>query len=217
MKDPLLITDICGTLYKSNTTYDFYRYYFSKHHKVKYIYFMLLMSLPAKVLYVLLSKSGLSLQKLRYYLIGLIENESVEKVEVTAKIFFEQYLKKRVIPETEVLIMQSNRLIFSSASVAPVVSLIAEKYNAMAYFATTLEVKNGKYTGKILQDNQGKKAKHLLASDWSSQIKNATFITDNKEDVDLLRRVERPIVVSASKELSFWKKTEIPALEIILK
>ena len=217
MKDQLFISDICGTLYTSNTTYDFYRYYFAKYNKIKYFYFSLLLSLPAKVFYVLLSKLGVSLKKLRVHLIGLIGNEAVEKVNFAAEEFLEKYLKERVIPATEQQIMHADRLIFSSASIAPVVNVIAKKYKALAFVATTLEIIDGSYTGKILEDNQGKKAKHLLASDWSSQIKNATFITDNKEDEDLLRMVNNPVVVCASKDLAYWKKKEILGLDIILK
>lgn len=211
------ISDICGTLYTSNTTYDFYRYYFARYNKVKYFYFSLLLSFPAKAFYVLLSKLGLSLRKLRTHLISLIRNEAVEKVDFAAEEFLEKYLKERVIPVTEEHIKQADKLIFSSASIAPVVRVIAKYYNARAYFATTLEIVEGSYTGKILEDNQGKKAKYLLASDWSSQIKNATFITDNKEDEDLLRRVKNPVVVCTAKDLAYWKKKEILGLEIILK
>src|SRR5690554_7042313 len=73
--------DICGTLYRINTSYSFLAYYFRRNNRTKYFYFRLLLSLPAKVLWKI-AGTVMDMEWLRNHLLGLLKGEKEGKVAI---------------------------------------------------------------------------------------------------------------------------------------
>lgn len=92
------------------------------------------------------------------------------------------------------------QFILCSASIDPVVEVIADKMGCEQFFSTRLIAKDGIYTGQIFVDLLGRKGKHLKEADVSYNL----VITDNKSDIDLIETCGKAIIISEEKNINFW-------------
>ncbi|MAM29952.1 MAG: hypothetical protein CMC13_13095 [Flavobacteriaceae bacterium] len=218
----LAVFDICGTLYASNTTYDFMLFYFQHNNPKKYSHFKRCFSLPAKVLWKFASLAGSS-KSVRNYLIGFIKNELVIEVEREAERFVTEMLASKKIAQVhdrlESLKQQQTPIMLASASIEPVVKAIAKRLDIPYFMATTLSAQEDRYTGNIKSDLEGNK--HLEIATFARVNNFSIFevFTDNKEDLALLQMADRAHVVTSSANLAFWKdaKLDVEKTEIINK
>jgi len=199
------VFDVCGTLYASNTTYDFLLFYFKKSRLWKYITCRLALSFPSKALLVVVGKLGGKIG-LRSYLVGLLADEPVGRVKGSAIRFVNEFLTSKKIHYTHNLLQESikngDRIILASGSLFPVVQAIADVLNVDEFIASTLEQdKNGKYTGLYLLDVKARKMDFL-------DLKNSDMVvvTDNRDDLSLIRNAGEVLIVSKRKNIAGWKK-----------
>lgn len=209
----LIVFDVCGTLYRSNTTYDFLAYYFNKKNKRKYIVLKFWYSTPGKVISKFLSFFNLE-NMIRKRIIGLIAGERENEVRAEAKNFVDEVLCQLKIKFchdflNETIEKKSNKVYLASASIEPVISAIAMKLGVTNYFSTSLEVKNGCFTGNILEDVQGTKHIQVGNLKLNSNYKNLTVFTDNKEDLNLVLQADEAFLMIYGSNEKFWiKKTQ---------
>ena len=88
---------------------------------------------------------------------------------------------------------------------------IAKKIKA-EYFSSTLEIKNLKYTGNILDNIHDNKIKYLklLGIEYK---KIDFFFSDNFEDLKLIKNAQKGVaIVHSFKRSIFWKKNKIKNL-----
>jgi len=201
----IVVFDVCGTLYTSNTTYDFLLFYFKKYRKNKYYKCRFLLSLPSKILLVALAKLGIKIG-LRGYLVSLLANEPVEAVREAAKIFTVKFLASKEIDTTQnylkQLIKRGERVVLASGSLYPVVQEIANELQVDNFIASTLEEDgNSKYTGKYLLDVKAKKLEFL---DYRSS--EMIIVTDNLDDLSLIDNAGEAIIVSKRQNIGNWNK-----------
>lgn len=201
--------DICGTLYHSNTTYDFLLWYHKRHHSGKYIFCRWMLSTPSKTLLVLFSKLGISWD-VRSWLIGTLAKEEKKLVVQETKIFVAEFLEKKKNSRIHDLLNQAknqkSEVILVSASIYPVVSAISKALQISHFFATQLEENHqGHLSGTIINDIKGNKLKILEASgfDFAGET---IIITDNKDDVELVKKCSKAVIVSKMKNISYWTK-----------
>lgn len=204
----IAVFDICGTLYNSNTTFDFLLFYFKRNNRIKFFLFKLCLSKFIKVFWKILSLCGKQ-KIIRNFLIGFIKNEPVSKLDTEATLFVESYLELRKIAKVESLLNEkkskSYKIIFASASIEPVVKAIAKKYKVDKAFYTELEKSHNLFTGKIKYDIEGRKHMSIETFKKDNKVEEIIFFTDNKEDIQLILNSNHSNVVSKSKNLSYWQ------------
>lgn len=217
MKNDIVATDICNTLYNSNTTFDFFKYLYKKGHLkgMQRVIYTMTISRKSIVFW------GLAvLQKLvkkdfhKQIIIRLLKNKEVATVNHWAADFYTNFLIPNKINSTLAIIEQekNEEIILVSATIAPVAEAIANKLG-VKYIATNLEIVNNKYTGKMLQDLTGNKLQ-ALKEIYGTELSLKLAMSDNTTDYDLLKSASRKIAVCYSdKQKAFW--STINNIEII--
>ena len=106
---------------------------------------------------------------------------------------------------------KENRIILASSSIDPVVKQISEKMNA-DYVSSLLEIKNGKYTGKLKFDILNCKKEYLKSKGIDCNKINIV-LSDNYEDLNLIKNANKGIaIIHSLKKSIFWKKNKVKNL-----
>ncbi|MBS9525604.1 haloacid dehalogenase-like hydrolase [Litoribacter alkaliphilus] len=208
-KEEMYIFDVCGTLYHSNTTYDFLKYFFLRNNYVNYMKISLLLSIPVKVFIVALNKIGWNLP-LRSYLVGLLEGTGLNEVEVEAEKFVKEILCHRKIDAVHGMLQGSlsegKKVLLVSASIDPVIKAIAKDLGVGFFVCSTLEVmEKNFFTGKFSKDIKGNKA-NIANEGVGIEWGKTSVFTDNKDDMDLIERCDSAFVISKKRNINFWEK-----------
>lgn len=206
---PTYLFDICGTLYHSNTTYDFLLWFHKKYNFRKYLFIKLALSLPSKALYVLIKKLGRDF-KFREKIIFTLKGVDEGLVEKEAKIFVSKILinkKNSVIYQLlNEALKNDAKIILVSASISPVVNAISQSLNVNAYISSELEVnKEKRFTGRISEDIQGRKLE-VLKNKEIVLGNVVTIATDNLEDFSLIQFCNHALIVSKQRRVQYWKQ-----------
>ena len=218
----LYLFDICGTLYRSNTTYDFLKFYFKRNNKGKYLRYRMCLSLPAKVLWKFLTFAG-KRYKVRKFLIGFLKNEDVSLVTSEAHFFVKEYLNDRKINPIHQQLLEAKKnpkteIWLISASISPVVEAIASSLGVSRFVATSLEHSNHNFTGEITEELEGKKQQILNDLGILKPSISAVVFTDSKEDKELVFMAQEAYIVGKNVPQEFWKNyvSEKTSLHFIL-
>lgn len=198
MKNKKIIFDLCGTIVKSNTTFDFIKYYHkTKKNHFHFFYMSLLTSFLGKIFHRIFKFS------MRKAALKTIRGIPLDQLEKTAKKFSEITLKNQ---KNDIVIKIFNfynnkncyDIIIASASISPVVQAFSERLN-IPFVSTILETKDNNVTGNIRYDMKGNK----LASFMSDDI--YLVVTDNFDDLPLIRNSEKAIIITKKKHAHKWK------------
>ncbi len=201
----VLVSDVCDTLFYSNTTFDFIRFVVSKQNVFKRALFHLVNEKWSPLFYLIAIFSRIIDSDISKYLsIYFLKGLTYAKATRLANSFYDEFLMKRkIIPVFELIERVKNdaELILASSSIDVVVKVIAERNN-MKYVASVLEVKKDILTGRILIELRGKK--HIALQPYLQEVE-LTVITDNQTDWALANlATHRFIVASKKSEESFW-------------
>jgi Phosphoserine phosphatase len=208
----LIVADICNTLYDSNTTFDFVRYCLDTGRLKKSLLHKISGARNAPLFWPLLV-----LQKLtgkdyhKQIAVSLFKGKKVEEVEEWTKSFYDNFLSKKIIPQTNELLKSfgKEQIVLASSTIEPVARIIASRLGLQNYVATALEVSSGRYTGKILSELSGRKLEALKEKFMKDGRKLAVVISDNFSDKDLMLSSEKKYAVCYNeKQATFWKKIE---------
>ncbi|MDH7486300.1 MAG: HAD family hydrolase [Anaerolineae bacterium] len=100
---------------------------------------------------------------------------------------------------------QGHRLVVLSAATVYVVRPLAERLNIPDYLCTYLEVKDGRFTGRLVEPVCYGPGKVLLAEQFAARndidLGQSTFYSDGYEDLPMLERVGHPVVVNPDRRL----------------
>ena len=194
------IIDVCWTLYKSNTTFDFISFVMEKKQRKKY---RILNIYIIKSLLVLIGKL-LKYDIYRYLYISLLKGFSKIQLEQLANDFYNQVLTNIKIDFSFSLVStlpKDEEKILCSASLDIIIKEVAVQLGINQYDSSILEFdQNDICTGKLSKDILYKK--HILFENKKINY----VITDNKSDYDLLKKAERPIILSTKNNMAYWKK-----------
>lgn len=220
-KKEVYIFDVCGTLYASNTTYDFLLFYFKKYDFKRYFIIKSVLSLPSKVILTIFSKLGFTLDT-RNHLIASLRYESHDRISTEAKLFVRDFLrnKQNMVIHEKLAKAQNdqNEIILVSASIHPVVEAIAISLGIKNFLATTMSLNDqNQYTGQILDDLKGNKLNSLTRYNFNFDF-SLTILTDNLDDLEVINKCDKAIIVSKSRRINFWKSkmSNHPHWELIL-
>ncbi|HRS67971.1 MAG TPA: HAD family hydrolase [Paludibacteraceae bacterium] len=192
VKNAVLI-DICGTLFYSNTTFDFLDFYINQK---SYRRFRKLMQTSiwrySNSLIYRLFNLDLSRTIALSYLKGFSHTELVNM----ANSFYENYLSSRRICETWELLEQkrpTNELILVSGTIDPIAETVAKKIGVQQYISSTLNYNNDICQGKLKYDALRNKAKCL--ANLNIQKPYTLVITDNPGDVSLIEHSQEAVII----------------------
>jgi len=206
----LVVCDVCDTLYRSNTTFDFVRFITSEGSRFRLIALKLLTKKwsPVFLGLVLLGKiKGIDYNRklaLRFFA-GISEDQIAQASEK----FYKDFLVMRRNEKIFNLLSQyrnGERLILASSSIHPVVKVIANANNFDDFIASALESKQGKYTGALSYDLTGEKQSFVRKVMDVEGINELIVITDNKSDKALVEMSnESFIVIKKESDKVFWR------------
>jgi phosphoserine phosphatase len=205
MNQKLVICDVCDTLYRSNTTFDFIRYFVGKKKNSLFIiWFYLLTSKKSPLFFFLLFISKASRRDwIRTLALKLLKGASIQDLDSLATSFYIDFLIDR--SNVEVFKLLSHDTILVSSSIDPVVATIA-KANGLKFESSRLEWHQGKATGNLATDITGRK--HEIARKLFSlgSFNRLQVITDNRSDWGLVKLAnERFVIIGKESEKKFWR------------
>ena len=199
------VFDVCGTLYRSNTTHDFIDFYLRSRSLLKSIVFRVFrcgMFIPA---WAAVSRT-LRMDVFRLLAVGMLRGSPVECVKQESARFVRSVLPRRqkpaVIALMQQLKMQGYTVVLISASLSIVVEEVASSLGIDTFFACDLESENGLYSGRYAHDIIGEK--HRVVDEHFPGCTDLLVVTDNYEDAELVRRASRSWIVCEARKQGRW-------------
>ena len=200
----VLLVDVCHTLYKSNTMFDFLRWYLAGDSGYQRLQ-KLRGSLPVRVA-LKLSPRDFIRNKAVTYLKGHKQTDLLE----AANRFIEQLVP---IPETVEVLRQYQsrdyRIILLSASLDFIVDAVCRKIAADSFHASDLCYEDGICQGTFSVDLLAGK-RRIIRQFFEGDT--CDFITDNRTDLNCAALVNELIAVYSkhdSASASFWRRNNI--------
>ncbi len=205
----MIIFDICGTLYDSNTTMDFCEH--RCKNKVQKNILRFSKTFFGKVFHKSLTYFGIDF--IRNLHIFSLRNISEEELKKDAISFVNNFLNdKKIIEVHEVLSRYSkDNILLVSATIEPVAYAIALKLGNLKYLSTALEYSDNMCLGKIKEDLLGHKANYF------KDKKIELVITDNKSDLNICKISKEVVIVSKNKNIDFWENQKKLNISKIIK
>jgi phosphoserine phosphatase len=209
MEKKLIIFDVCGTLYDSNTTFDFIKFF-----RRDSIYIKLLGWRPIKLLLVALGKV-ISLDIYRSLFIYSLKGIERTTLIEAANDFYEHVLQYKKIDVTHQLLERSKQqigvdVLYCSASLDIIVQVISERLGGR-YQASSLSFSSdGICSGFLSNDLLGKK--DVSFKDMDIEL----TVTDNISDLALLKISKNSFVLSKKKHISFWQENGF-TVDLVIK
>lgn len=203
----LVICDVCDTLYKSNTTFDFIRYLLKKEKGLKYFLFNIFTSKLSPVFYFMVLSGKLTqTDVIRKSVLKLLKGKTDNELNSAANSFYDDFLIQRENREVFELIDQNknNNVLLVSSSIDPIIGAIAGRHQ-IHFYSSVLEKSESKTTGKLLTDLTGRKHEVVSREMKKNKADHLMVITDNKSDFDLVAMAsERFVIISKESEKDFW-------------
>lgn len=201
----ILYLDVCGTLFDSNTTFDFFDFYFKGSKK------FLVRSLRKFILCKILNKLFLTvfhIDLIRMAAIYLLQGEKKSDLRIKAKEFIYGLKKNQSIFDfIEENYSNVDEIYLLSASLDFIVEEVFLFFNYSGYFSTTLIYDNNEIClGRICNDLLLSKSSIIQGHNEASY---KIFISDNFSDVTVAKYVNEfvPVVSKKNKHaLAFWNK-----------
>ena len=122
---------------------------------------------------------------------------------------FEDYLEETIYPESRQLIEKhiekGHRIVIISAATSYQINPIAKALGIKDIYATEMELRNGKFTGRISEMcwGEGKaRAARKSAKKFNTDLSKSYFYTDSIDDLALLKLVGHPVATNPDQKLS---------------
>ena len=192
----LCIVDVCGTLVRDDTTLGLLVWHFRQSRRWRLWGLRLLASRrsPARLVIVVAERiSGRHL--LKHLLVGWLSGDRPEDLANSARAYAGWLLAQHRVPAVQGIIdRHGGPLVLASASLEPVVESLADALGAR-FVASTLEVQDGRYTGRYGQDLTGAKAQALQSKLGIGSLGESVVISDNLTDRGLMESAGKAYVV----------------------
>jgi len=216
------LVDICGTLFRSNTTFDFLSWYL--HDNVRYQRFCKIRKfrIVGFANHWLHRLTGMDL--MRMAALRFLRGRNKEELYAAADKFYEEFLKQITNGEVLKIVEQwrSNglRLLIASATIDPVAQAVSKALDIPHWQSSILDYdENGICLGRLKEDMLAQKEKMLLLKNEGNDF--TCVITDNYSDNDIIGRSEYAVLVQYDGKKNKWnniieksKNTKCKILEI---
>jgi len=203
MPDRILV-DICGTLYKSNTTFDFLSFYLkSKPYKVFRI-------ISRSIFWRILNKllfSKFHIDLTRIIAVSFLRGSTINELKKAMEDFYMESLThlkiNSVLEVLEYYKTAGTQIILVSATLDFIAEKIASSLDIKQWYATELVYKNDVCVGRISRDLLNMKLPYLQTQNVNPPF--STVLTDNFTDLDLVIEAKHAIIVTNNRNLKYWK------------
>ena len=204
--EKILAVDLCDTLYKSNTTQDFFNYVFAKDDLYKKLK-RKNSSFSFKVVNKLSNKI-LKKDKSRILMTKILSGKSLGEIESLVDSFITDYLEPLKIEKVHKIISeyktQGYKVIIISASYDFIAKGIVKRLEFDDYITSEAEVLENKYTGKVSRDILY--TKFNVFKNKYTVNDNLMMITDNTTDYDFVRETKKSYIVINNRNKNFWNQ-----------
>jgi len=206
--DDILVFDLCGTLYYSNTTFDFLDFYFQNDKRyARYRWMSKKLAIKALNKF---TSDFFGWDFVRVLGLKFLKGISKSIVIEHFRLFNKQILRSKKIESTHAILAAAksanSKIILMSASLDFIVQELAGELGINEFYSTQLIDVNEVYTGAVKNDLLG--AKDRIMKSIDTKGKRVVFISDNINDYKVINYVDEFIAVSRPKNLNFWKKAK---------
>lgn len=198
-EDGLYIFDVCGTLFYDDTTVGLLRWHFQRtHRRWPLILLNVLFSAPAPGNFIVKVVERLTgLQVAKHLAIALLRNETVCSLRASAREYVDHLLRERTVApvfDFFARAVHGATTILASASIDPVIGELSGRFGSR-HVCSTLEQRQGRYTGRLQSDVTGQKVAALMQLPCDIRNQATHCFTDNVTDVELLQLCRHRYVV----------------------
>tara|TARA_B110001469_G_C9511984_1_gene255125 strand:- start:87 stop:740 length:654 start_codon:yes stop_codon:yes gene_type:complete len=212
----IAVFDVCGTLYRSNTTFEFLDFYFLDNTRYK-LFRIFSKSYIGKLLNYPFFKF-FKFDILRFIAISFLKGESTSDVKSATHTFVTEILARKIQPEIQKLYNKYQRdgyyIILMSGSLDFIISTITDEWQANDSYSTVLQIKDNKFTGRVSFDQLFNKCK-VLDENYEN-IDELIVVSDNASDLSLLEKADVGFAVcNKEKHKAFWQRKNLKNTTLI--
>lgn len=150
-----------------------------------------------------------NVKKIAEYAVGYLADKKVVDFDQVFDDFFETVCAPRMYNKAEDLVSllreHSGRMIMVSTAIDPIVSRACAYFGIQEYLCTTLEVRDGSYTGRLSGEpvyaGNKKAAAEAHAAKNGIDLSKSIAIADHDSDIPLLSTVGYPVAVNPDRAL----------------
>lgn len=177
-KEVPLITDICWTLYRSNTTFDFLDFAIRKK---SYVFFRALFNHPISVFFNRVLFFLFHTDIKRHLAIKFLHSFNEQQIQDLAKRFKDEYLLPRK-NDTAWKILENRQIVIATGTLDCIAKVVAEQVKPARIYSNQICKK------RLLND-----------------IPEFDILTDNHGDLSLVRKARKAYIVTYGDQ-SWWDK-----------
>lgn len=200
----VVFLDLCGTLVKENTTFDFFNKMIlpEKSFLLRAVWKSKFVQLVTKILTVCHIKYDMTKKSCLFMMRGHTEGE----LRSLAKSYMSTLTWRRdILYKVEKLVQHGYKPVIVSASLPFLVEVVSNHLMISAYISSEMEYEDGIFTGRLLTDLQGNKLEALA----NKNVDKSIFITDNLDDISCKDVVNYFIAVTNAKNRAYWKENKV--------
>lgn len=210
----LRIVDVCGTLVRDDTTLGLLDWHFSRERRWRLWGLRLLTARwsPLRLCVAVLERLTRR-HLLKHFLVRGLRGSSLAGLEASAEGYAEWVLTHRRNHEVSALLdREPGLLVLASASLEPVIMALAKRLDAR-YVGSSLEVLDGRYTGRYSRDLTGQKLPAIEALLGPVELAECLVVTDNLSDRSLIAQAGRAfVVVHKRRHRKHWEGLDVEYL-----
>jgi len=201
--DRIAIIDICGTIFRSNTTFDFVDYVHRDDFRYKIVR-KFTQLLPIKIILALIYRC-LKVDVIRKWMIGCLKGLSISELYSLCEGFYDDYLLHRINLNviSRIKSLQAN-VILVSATLEPIAETIYKRLNADDFYASELDFVDEITTGKLSKDLLGVKLEKIVSEGYSTPF--LCTVSNDFTDLPLFLNSSQGIIITKSKNQGKWQK-----------
>lgn len=205
MKHEIAVIDICGTLFDSNTTFDFLDFYirsrrFVLFRKISKCYTWRIFN---KVCFRL---TGFDLT--RRIALKSLRGHSRQEIASAAENFYDSVLVNKIHKPVQDIVLNLKRsgcrLCLASATLDCIADVVARKWDIDICYSSSLSYSGSVCEGRLLDDLLAKKIECLKLNHIYPPYD--LVLTDDFTDIELLRNSTMGFVVSEQRKIPTWVK-----------
>jgi phosphoserine phosphatase len=205
----IAVFDVCGTLTRTNNTFDFIGFVLRKSGIFRYALFILI-----RILISLCGFPGMrrivSQKWLRARQIALLQGYSAVRLQELATAYADALFAKGLLNERIVRAMQQEReqgraVVLASSAIDPPIAAIARRLNVRDFVSSELEIVDGRCTGRLRADLLGCKQAALERLAANVNLGDSSVYSDNPEDAVFMQSfARRYVVLNTSAAERMW-------------
>ena len=138
-----------------------------------------------------------------------LSQQSMETLNAWHQDFMQKKIEPIMLPKAQAIVdkhrQKGDTLLVITATNRFVTTPIVKKYGINNLLATEPEIKNNKYTGRVLGEPCFQLGKITHLKRWMKEnnedLKGSTFYSDSHNDLPMLELVDHPVVVNGDEKL----------------